>query len=256
LQGNGAIDIKIAVQSVTGGWEVHVVDAKTDKPLLDRPPRQMRASESGAFPLPHETDLPKLPSGLPELKEKVIHDMYSRVVGGSGGKEGVAFGSYLFHTLIGAETWREIDKLAAAEPIELLLSWPATEVALNPLPWEMMHGPKLFQAEDPASPLAGRAEAFLAEDAQISITRVVAGQGTKRDKLTSPPCVLIVIGTGLDTDGIRPGAEYLGLLRKLRAEDLGLKTHLLLEASTERVEAAVKEFRPTVVHFHLPRQRQ
>jgi CHAT domain-containing protein len=50
-------------------------------------------------------------------------------------------------------------------------------------------------------------------------------------------------------DVIRPGAEYLGLVRGLRTNELSLKLHLLLEANVDTLSAAIEEFRPTVVHF-------
>ena len=53
--------------------------------------------------------------------------------------EVVAFGHYLFNTLLGNEAWKAIQARAPeGEPIDLALLWNDREGELTRLPWEMM----------------------------------------------------------------------------------------------------------------------
>ncbi len=171
-----------------------------------------------------------------------------------------AFGHYLHSALLGHKIWMAILEAARGQPfIELALSWTnnqnsptdTTEQDLTALPWEMMHDGKYFLAER--------------DEPKVAITRLVQGVGGPVSNLPLPLRVLFVVGSGLDDVAIQSGAEYLGLLRRLSGTQVltpgaiatgqnptlavGLNPHVLLRATRQDVEAEVKHFQPSVVHF-------
>ena len=155
----------------------------------------------------------------------------------------VAVGRYLFATLFGKEGWEKvIDRVLPAEPIELALCWEAMANALSALPWEMLHGPNGFLAGDIERPVA--------------ITRLVPSPAGNIRALPAPLRVLFVVGSKPEDTAIRPGAEYLGLLRHLDAQemaqddaDAGFHSRILIQATSEQLEQEIKRFAPSVVHF-------
>lgn len=239
---------RIEVEQAGGGWRVTARDARTGEPVVDpatgRPfERALRAVGEGAklFPQPPVAEADAIPDSPanphrdlcttadPEVIAAAYRDILARRPEGV-----VRFGRYLFATLLGDALWAELRRAGEGRPAELMLAWRKEAGPLNRLPWEMMHGP----------------EGFLAELEDVAVTRRVAEATQALGGITSPR-VLFVVGSDWTKDNsVRPGAEYLGLLRYLKpAEKLRLKTHLLLQASPKRIRAAVGWFRPTVVHF-------
>jgi hypothetical protein len=145
-----------------------------------------------------------------------------------------AFGRYLFQTLVGDATWAEI-RADAAGSVDLAVTVPSAAPALHRLNWEMMRGP----------------DGFLARGAPIatSITRVVGGAGAPARVVGSPPRLLFVVGSSLSDPRIRPGAEYMGLLRRVDEDGRVLSARILESATPERVRRAVERHRPEVVYF-------
>lgn len=157
-----------------------------------------------------------------------------------------AFGAYLFATLIGASIWEAIRALARrheADLLDLALAWPATEGALHRLNWEMMHGPETLLAALQSD-----------EPKEVAITRVVlstpdpAGAVVPRSGCLVPR-KLFVIGTDLNDPVIRPGAEFFGLLRRVKHNKHTVHTRVLRRASSQKLREVIKTFQPDVVHF-------
>jgi hypothetical protein len=147
-----------------------------------------------------------------------------------------AFGRYLFELLLGAEFWKPLLDCNQQDPhLELELHLRGRDTDMARLPWEAMHD----------------GEEFLIQHTQpfVSLTRVItdAPQG-QLPQLELPLNVLFVIGAPLKDKQLQPGAEYLGLLRSLRTEGLWLRSRLVLEANSEKLEQEVKDFEPAVVH--------
>lgn len=152
------------------------------------------------------------------------------------------FGRYLTAVLLG-DNWPKMLEAADREQIELELYFDCKDAELTRLPWEMMYGD-----ERPFGATSGR---------DVAITRIISSKREgEAGKLSLPLKVLFVIGRQLD-DKLRPGAEYLGLLRRMKIEfvatqeprSVDLNTRLLMEATTEELKAHIAEFRPHVVHF-------
>jgi hypothetical protein len=230
------------------GWEVRFLDAH-DQPLLDPqmgkplPSRKLgiQGSQPDAFPLPPKGDPSDLPAGLGAAD---LSGAYYALMNQAAGSDGVLlFGMYLFNTLLGQAAWDAINHAAGPQEVELALHLAVGDTSLNRLPWETMHTGKVDSQRI--------YEGFLAADPQVAITRRVQGTASAQyalGQLPSPPKVLFVIGTNLSDEFIRPGAEYLGLLRNLENEAPRLHHRLLLNASTASLEEALLAFKPDVVH--------
>lgn len=187
------------------------------------------------YPLPPSTDaaaMAELPGdGSPGAIAAAHNEIRDRRP-----TDSAVFGRYLFHCLLGDELWRAIEsEAAAAELLELALGFPAGRDPLQTLPWEMMHGPGGFLVAG-----AGR---------KVAMTRLVSGSSGVPRTFPGLTRLLFVVGTSLDDRSIRPGAEYLGLLRQLELDGQVLFTRVLERASASRLSAAVASFRPDVVHF-------
>jgi hypothetical protein len=150
------------------------------------------------------------------------------------------FGNYLFVTLLDKD-WQEIRRVAddAEQGVELALSWSASDGSLNRLYWEMMHSGRQFLA-------AGGAD-------HAVITRVVRGaRAGAPPTIDFPPRVLFVVGTSLVDQTIRPAAEISNILRELSDDATGGQRILyryLENANPRRIAAAVRKFRPQLVHY-------
>jgi predicted Rdx family selenoprotein len=241
------VQFNLDVSPTEDGWKVTVKDLQTGQPVVrpqtDEPfVRTLRrlGQDLNVFPLPPLIEAAAIPDDEQNPHRelcttddpKVLRAVFRNIIARKP-DDVVKFGRYLFATLLGDELWDLLNTKAEAEPIELALSWQKGDVFINRLPWEMMCGPRRF----------------LAQEVQVAITRRIVS-ATKEVSEIAAPRVLFVVGSDLGTDEIRPGAEYLGLLRSLRNQlGLRLKTHLLLRASPKRLKAAIKGFSPTVIHF-------
>lgn len=240
--------LTVNVTTTAAGWEVQVPDPDTGAPLADpgtgkKLVRTLRRTTDEAFPLPPQAEIEELAAGAAHRQlctdetGNSLSTAYYNIMGRQPGSNGVVhFGRYLFDTLIGEQLWAAMRSRAGDKPLELALSWPGGDAVLNRLPWEMMCDP---------------GGVFLASQPGLAITRLVPGSAeVKPLPIKAPLRVLFVVGSNLrDDDVIRPGAEYLGLLRGLSYRSLTIKHHLLLAANTARLEAAMRSFRPSVVHF-------
>ncbi len=248
------MQIRVAVDAVSGaGWALRLIDPATRQdfaapgggaPLLPEP-RRLACCRQGAmlFPLPPAGEANALGSGVAGAdlcrqtdQGSALLDALASLRSQQAGARGVVrFGNYLWRTLFGAALWQSIRDAAGGAELELALELADDDAALHALPWETMHDGAQFLAQLP----------------RVALTRRVAGAAQTLAAFGAPPRVLFALGTEPGDDVIRPGAEYLGLLRTLRDAGfgMGLRSHLLCSASTETLEAAVRRIRPDVVHF-------
>jgi len=208
------MEFRLDIRASGGGFEVHLLDAG-DTPLTDA------AGKPLTHPIaPLDTDAEKLFARIVEQKPR--------------GDDMASFGRRLFDMLIGLDWWTRILKAKGAIEIAVCCDRFA---GFNRLPWEMMSVP-------PNGP-------FLAQIPELGIIRRMSGTSAVFTPIPSPPTVLIAVGAELHHDVIRPAAECLALLNNLRGADQGirLRTHLLLNASPDRLRTAVTHFKPQVVHL-------
>ena len=229
---------------VDENWEARVEFPGPDAGT--RGPRRLREAQGRRFrfPLPPKNDMP--PKNAPHYKfcvgdEEEIDKVYTRILDRKPNTKPPGdiqiFGQYLFQTLVGQEWWDAICKLAdnlKPDFIELALSWRASDVDLNRLNWELMHDGRNFLA-------SGLPRG-------VAITRLVSG-GREARRIESTPRILFVCGGSLSDTGLRPAAEFYGLLRHLRTSRRRVNARVLQHASPERIQKAMAEFEPHVVHF-------
>ncbi|HVF89860.1 MAG TPA: CHAT domain-containing protein [Blastocatellia bacterium] len=229
---------------VDKNWKVTITspsrpDWKYERGLLER----VDDSRGASLPMPPHGEL----SSTEEWTVQLIEDLYDRITGRDPqDNDTQRFGSYLFDTLVGRAAWEDMMSTAVdlgEKMIELALSWPKNENDLHRLNWEMMY-----------HPTQGRffAAGFLDPQLDLAITRVVTGTGGplwKARQAESPPRVLFVIGTAETEASIRPGAEYVGLLRQLNYDGRSIHSRVLQQASPTLIKHEIKRFHPDVVHF-------
>jgi CHAT domain len=147
-------------------------------------------------------------------------------------------GRLLFAALFGSD-WDAVFEAGAAAGgvLELALGCSGEARPLHGLAWELMHDDSGFVA------IKCRPE--------VAIVRVVE-RDPKADSslraIDSPPRVLFAIGTSLRDPEIRPGAEFMGLMRRLESEGGSIVPYVLERAAPTRLTAAATRFRPDLVH--------
>ena len=207
------------------------------------------ARDKASFPLPPNTESaawvePWLPLCDPsgDDRRQKVHERFAQE--DPQGRDVEAFGGYLGAVLLGND-WAAMKDASKGEPLRLQLLLPSTltDSIWQELPWELM-----INTDGP----------LVAFGKTVAITRLLSSPNVQPGALSIelPLRVLFVVGRELDNQ-LRPGAEYLSVLRQLQctlgagqeAQGVALHTRLLMEATTEEVQAAVNEFKPAVVHI-------
>jgi len=190
----------------------------------------------GGFPLPPAgTNVDPEVDGLCQGDASALNACRDRILARRPeGGDVASFGRYLFQTLVGDDTWAEI-RGDAAGAVDLAVTVPAGASDLHRLNWEMMRGPDGFLAQ--GVPVA------------TSVTRVVRGTHAPGRVLGNPPRLLFVVGSTLSDPQIRPGAEYMGLLRRVDEDGRVLISRIVESATPDRVRRAIARHRPEVVYF-------
>lgn len=225
-------------------WRVTVTCGETGR-AWRRAMRKCPDGLGGLLPFP-DTGAAGLPAGGAAEQLRAAYDRIALRRPEAGDIE--RFGRHLFDALIGAEVWAEmLDEARQDDFVELGLSWQehpdGHERHLHRLTWEMMRGPARFLVEG-----VSKAESGVAKT--VAVTRLVAGTrhvSGARTKL--PPRILFVVGTSLNESQIRPGAEYMALLRQFKYQQLSPLSRVLQRATPQQITEEVKSFRPDVVHF-------
>lgn len=213
---------------------------------------QIVGGKSGEFPIPPGEDRHRW-TGQPHEPlcragaYAQIADVYQRILDNDPQPGEVAlFGRYLAEALLGPNL-DVIEDHAGTVDLRLRLD----DASLERLPWEMMHSA--------AGPLAARPAH------RVSITREVRRDGPPADpqakpvvlELPLPLKVLFVVGATIDPV-LRPGAEFLGLLRHLQIpidptftqfRNANVHIRYLGDADIESLKQACATFGPSVMHF-------
>src|SRR5262245_4777543 len=234
------------VESVHDGWTITL--SSPDDATWNVAPRTLEGTAGPKFPLPPRAEWPDLSDKIRALLNNpaYLEQLRNNCLAGDPGKDGPAlFGGYLHSVLFGRE-WVAVEKLAGEAALEIGLEIAADASEFANLPWEMMHAPSSANGE--IMPLAAHPER------PIAIVRLVVGETPETEPHELPLRVLFVVGRQLD-NALRPGAEYLGLLRRLGLPTAGsagnarINLWLLTETTSDELEAAVENFKPHVVHF-------
>lgn len=228
--------LSIDLEPTDSGWTIRYAATGADLALAPRMLTRSGDAKSG-FPIPPEADAQRWKDLTPaDAIETTLDDIINGIADRPAFR---GFGNYLTASLLGTH----LDALRKQpDPVELYLRIRATDDAAQRLPWELM-----FDGEHP---LAG-------DPAQtIAVTRVIATDGPQpaATPLALPLRVLFVVGQTLD-GAIRPGAEYMALLRRVAGTSendvriTNIDSRLLMRATPAELAKAVDDFAPAVVHF-------
>jgi len=233
-----------------GGWVVSIAEANTSAPASADRVLSRCAKPHDRFPLPPVHAATHCEGGThalcQDLSGEGIADAFDRVnrvdVAGADIQK---FGRYLTMVLLG-ENLVVLKKAAGpAQEIELEILIESQDQDLTSLPWEMMYGTN--------GPLGAQ------RGPTVAITRVVRSTNPigPIPELERPLHVLFVVGRQID-HVLRPGAELIGILRRLRVpvdpaftafQSTDLRVQYLSEATWDEIQNAVSEFKPAVVHL-------
>lgn len=183
------------------------------------------------------------------LDPKELENILDRISRRIPKKDEVALlGAHLFDALLGPALWDTIKANAAAANamgIELALKFPRVQKPaedLGRLHWEMLRNASGFLVRG-----FREGNRFY----RVAVTRMVPGAVLQPRTMHLPPRALFVIGCDVNDEKIRPGAEFLGLLRQVRHGGVHRTFHprVLVQASVERIKQEVMSFQPDIVHF-------
>ncbi|MGI5499056.1 CHAT domain-containing protein [Lentzea sp. CA-135723] len=214
----------IAVTAASAGWQV-VVHCDG---LLEEFDLKKVELGPGSHPVPTRTDPP------PDLE-----DLIRRIDGHKPYPDDIQrYGHWLFSCVL-APVWDRIlslPQVVEARGVELALTWAAKDTSLNQLVWEAMH-------DDAGTPLASH------PDLLVATTRVVPVKGQSApETITGTPRVLFAIGSSLTDDIIRPGAMFMGLLRRFDADGICV-VKIVENVSDIELASVCEQFSPDVVHL-------
>ena len=154
------------------------------------------------------------------------------------GEDLVCLGRVLFDATLGSERWRAFLEVLAQDPdlVELAIQLGPSLEGLHDLNWELLHDGAGFLA--------------LGGAPKVSVVRVVCGPDSAPlvKTIDGVPRVLFAVGTKLTEDQIRPGAEFLGILRRLERDGGVIQPKLVDQATVDLIERSVATFLPDLVH--------
>jgi hypothetical protein len=180
--------------------------------------------------------------------------------GGAGAAEVERYGSLLFEAAFGLDTWRRIVAAAAGQPcLELAIRGgadlePAAGSALQALRWEALYDGAAHVAAKGATASTGR-------PLPVGIVRLVpaaaesAVQSAGRDaggglpRISHIPRVLFAIGSRLTDPRVRPGAEFMGILRHLERNGGSIQPRLAESATVQSLTTELGRFQPDILHI-------
>jgi hypothetical protein len=178
----------------------------------------------------------------------------SRVEQGSATVQELArYGKLLFDAALGEGTWRELVERSAGEPyLELAIradagQEPGTAGAMQALHWEGLHDGTTFVAARGTVAQSGKG-------LSVGIVRLVppaedgAGQAAL-DPIQRIPRVLFAVGSRLTDPKVRPGAEFMGIIRHLERDGGSIQPRVLESASLASLRRELARFEPDVLHL-------
>lgn len=261
--------VRLEVRRSAGGWDVSPsIETDPDRLAAAQPlPRVLGRAGSGAaaYPQPPKEEADALTADAPHrdlcttADPAPLVEVHRAIVDRAlRSNDMMRFGRYLFDTLIGQRLWDALVARAGGACIEIEIVCDADDQAINKLPWEMMRTGARYLAQASGVSIVRRIRDPAARKPVVAAGVTVAAPmpdaaapASPRGPLHSPPRVLFVVGTGLDDQEIRPGAEYVRLLMSLRARgtEHRLQTRLVQLATPAKMKAAIVDFRPDVVHL-------
>ena len=173
--------------------------------------------------------------------------------GGSAVQPLACYGGFLFEAAFGTEIWRELVGRSAGEPyLELAIRGdggqePGMPGAWQALHWEGLHDGTTFVAARGAATASG-------QSLSVGVVRLIAPADDQAEQATLTPIqriprVLFAVGSRLTDPRVRPGAEFMGILRHLERDGGSIQPRVLESASLSSLRGEVERFGPDAVHL-------
>jgi CHAT domain len=174
-------------------------------------------------------------------------------LGSATAQELARYGQLLFDAAFGEATWRELVERSADEPyLELAIRGNAdgdqgAAYSMQALHWEGLHDHTAFVAA--RGTLTGSGKSL-----SVGIVRFVppAVDGPEQVAFTPIqriPRVLFAVGSRLTDPKVRPGAEFMGILRHLERDGGSIQPRVLESASLASLTRELVRFEPDVLHL-------
>jgi hypothetical protein len=160
------------------------------------------------------------------------------------------YGSLLFEAAFGQQIWDQLLGATSGHPyLEIAVRDVATDdqAAMQALRWEALYDGDAFVA----------AQGARNGTVSVSIVRLVsapAGSGAVDgggafQPIDGIPTVLFAIGSRLTDPNVRPGAEFMGIMRRLERDGGMIHPKVLVEATLESLRHELLSFHPDIVHL-------
>jgi CHAT domain len=167
------------------------------------------------------------------------------------------YGRLLFEAAFGHDNWEKIlaaVTAAGADYLEVAIRGAADDAyaTLQALRWEALHDGETGFIVAQGTAYAGRS---IAVGVVRLITAVSPGAGNAApgdaafQEITHIPKVLFAVGSHLTDQNVRPGAEFMGIMRRLDRRGGSIRGHLLQRATRRTLVAALQAFKPDVLHL-------
>lgn len=178
--------------------------------------------------------------GAPPLPGDILADIAARVTKTGQAR---ALGVHLLEAAIGVDRWKRVvanAKASGSPRVTVRLWWRHTEGILGQQHWELLHDGNSFLGTAPPG---------------VAIVRVVPPLDGSEPPgppalIRGAPRLLFAVGTDLHEAEVRPGAEFLGLLKELDDSSRNLtEVRLLTKATRTTLARAMREFKPHALHL-------
>jgi hypothetical protein len=158
------------------------------------------------------------------------------------------YGRLLFEAAFGEDTWQAILRTVVVRSendlreryLEVAVHGSADDdhAALQALRWEALHDGTRFIA----------AQGTTDEAIEVGVIRLIKPTAaTVFRRIEHIPRVLFAVGSHLGDWSIRPGPEFMGIMRSL--DRSGVQARVLASATRESLLTGLKTFKPDVLHF-------
>jgi hypothetical protein len=233
---------RITLRFIEDAGQRSITATSVDDPAWTPAPRVLRMAASEA-PLPPENELAPLTEVVRTLcadtAGATLEDLRRNILLGDPDVNDVeTLGGYLFAVLLGPWWQAILDRFPGA--IDLELAFDGDAAPLQDWPWEMafLNGQPLI----------------VASPRPVSFTRII-------DRVVGPVSIdfplRVLFIVGQMNEALRPGAEYLGIIRGVAAslQDAGedvsamVSVRALIDATRDDIETTCAAWPPHVVHL-------
>jgi CHAT domain len=165
------------------------------------------------------------------------------------------YGALLFDAAFGADTWRQLTQTAAADGapyLELAIRGAAAAPETQALRWEALHdGAGHVAAKGTTANTTTGGSRHLPVGIVRLITpspSIIPNGPSRLSPVTRIPRVLFAVGSRLTDPGVRPGAEFMGIMRHLERKGGAIQPRVLQDATVESLAWQLESFAPDVLH--------